>query len=296
MQAVYTRWVVVMLGVLTFAAGVTLAPAQIRAPEPVKALRLYLFDCGVLVRSETNPLRYGLQPNQVVNSNFADPCFLVVHPRGTLLWDVGIIPDAQIKPGGVEFPRGPLYPRDSNRAERTLKSQLQEIGYEASRITYLALSHRHADHVANANDYAGSTWLVQAAEHAAMFNDKARAAPLFQMYAALEKSKTVLLNGDHDVFGDGSVVLKPTPGHTEGHQSLFLRLANTGPVVLSGDLFHYPNERTLNTFPVAEMSVKQTADSRVALEKFMKETGAKLWIQHDMAEFRAHKKSPAYYD
>jgi glyoxylase-like metal-dependent hydrolase (beta-lactamase superfamily II) len=287
-----------LAGALTIAAlvaGCTLV-APSGTSTPVKSLRLYVFDCGVLVRSENNPLRYGLKPNQVENSSFADPCFLVVHPRGTLLWDVGIIPDAQIKPGGVDIPRGPLFPRDSNRAERTLRSQLQAIGYDASRINYLAISHRHADHLANVNEYAASTWLVQAAEHAVMFSDAERAKPLFELYRALEKSKTVMLNGEHDVFGDGSVVLKPTPGHTEGHQSLYVRLANTGPVLLSGDLFHYPNERVLNTYPEFEVSVKQTVVSRAAMEKFMKETGAKLWIQHDMAEFRAHKKSPAYYD
>jgi glyoxylase-like metal-dependent hydrolase (beta-lactamase superfamily II) len=280
---------------LTLMASCTSTPPSGGAGA-VPSPRLYVFDCGVLVRGANNPLRYGLQANQVVNSNFADPCFLVVHPRGTLLWDVGIIPDAQIKPGGVEFPRGPLYPGDANRAERTLRSQLAEIGYGPANVTYLAISHRHADHVANANDYAGATLLIQADERAVMFRDKARLDPLFKMYGALENSKTLLLKGEHDVFGDGSVVLKPTPGHTEGHQSLFLRLKNTGPVLLSGDLFHYPNERVFNTFPVGDVSVKQTAASRAYIEQLLKDTGAKLWIQHDMAEFRAHRKSPAYYD
>src|SRR5437773_12203553 len=78
--------------------------AQVKPPQ-VKSARLYVFDCGVLVRGE--PTGYNLTSAQVGgNTNFSDACFLVVHPRGTLLWDVGIIPDAQITPGGVELSAG----------------------------------------------------------------------------------------------------------------------------------------------------------------------------------------------
>ena len=72
------------------------------APPRVQSVRLYVFDCGVLKRGE--PTAYGLTRSQVGSTDFSDPCYLVVHPRGTLLWDVGIIPDDQITPGGVEQP------------------------------------------------------------------------------------------------------------------------------------------------------------------------------------------------
>ena len=74
--------------------------AQTRPPQ-VQSVRLYVLDCGVLVRGE--PTAYGLTREQVGETNFSDACYLVVHPKGTLLWDVGIIPDSQIKPGGIEF-------------------------------------------------------------------------------------------------------------------------------------------------------------------------------------------------
>jgi len=229
---------------------------------------------------------------QVGSTDFADPCFLIVHPRGTLLWDVGIIPDDQITPGGVEQPVA----RGINTATHTLRSQLKEIGYGPQQVTYLALSHGHADHVANANEYAGSTLLLQKAEWNAMFSAEAQKLPLFASYGALESSKTVLLEGDRDVFGDGTVVLKSTPGHTPGHQSLFVKLAKTGPVLLTGDLYHYAAEKTMNTVPVRDYNREQTAASRAAIDAFLVSTGAQLWIQHDIQKNATLKHAPQYYD
>src|SRR6188474_3732009 len=141
----------------------------------VTSVRLYVFDCGVLVRGE--PTAYGLTKDQVGDTNFADACSLVAHPKGMLLWDVGIIPDAQITPGGVSIAVGTS--GNSNRATRTLRSQLAEIGYRPADITFLALSHSHGDHIANANDYAQSTWLVQKPERDLMFSEQAQKGATF---------------------------------------------------------------------------------------------------------------------
>jgi glyoxylase-like metal-dependent hydrolase (beta-lactamase superfamily II) len=116
-------------------------------------------------------------------------------------------------------------------------------------------------------------------------------------YSLLKNSKTVIIDKDeYDVFGDGKVIIKSTPGHTPGHQSLFLKLAKTGPVVLSGDLYHYPEERTLHRLPVSEFNKDQTAASRADLEVFLKKTGAQLWIQHDFLGNAKLKKAPAFYE
>ena len=116
-------------------------------------------------------------------------------------------------------------------------------------------------------------------------------------YNLLKDSKTVIIDKDEfDVFGDGKVILKSTPGHTPGHQSLFVKLAKTGPVVLSGDLYHYPEERSLHRLPVAEFNKEQTATSRAELDGFLKKTGAQLWIQHDITGYAKLKKAPAYYE
>jgi glyoxylase-like metal-dependent hydrolase (beta-lactamase superfamily II) len=121
------------------------------------------------------------------------------------------------------------------------------------------------------------------------------AAPRF---SALKGSKTVLLDGDHDVFGDGTVVIVATPGHTPGHQSLLVNLRKTGPVVLSGDLYHYPAERTLKDFtPFAALgNAQQETASKAKIEALLKEKKATLWIQHDIIAYAQLKKSPAYYD
>jgi len=264
--------------------------AQGRAPR-VQSVRLYVFDCGVLVRGE--PTAYNLTREQVGDTNFADACFLVAHPKGTLLWDVGIIPDAQIKPGGVEIPVGTAGNR--NKAQRTLSGQLAELGYKPADVTFLAVSHGHADHVANANDYAGSTWLVQRAERQAMFSAQAQTTAAFPTYSSLANSHAIELTGDHDVFGDGTVVIKSTPGHTPGHQSLFVKLPVTGGVVLTGDLYHYAAERALKKVPNND-NKELTQASRAAIDDFLKKTGAQLWIQHDIGANAKLKKAPLYYD
>ena len=108
----------------------------------------------------------------------------------------------------------------------------------------------------------------------------------------MKNSKTKLITGDYDVFGDGSVTLILTPGHTPGHQSLMVKLPKTGTVILTGDLFHFPGERTFHTVPVNDKP--ETRASRQKIEALLKKNKAELWIQHDMIGNRKLKKSPAY--
>src|SRR5207253_4060634 len=111
-------------------------------------------------------------------------------------------------------------------------------------------------------------------------------------FSALKSAKTtIIMNDDYDVFGDGTVVIKAAPGHSPAHQVLFLKLAKTGPVVLSGDLYHYPEERKLHKIPATEFNAAQTAASRVAVEAFLKKTGAQFWIQHDLTAMAKLKKA-----
>ena len=170
--------------------------------------------------------------------------------------------------------------------------QLAALGYPAEKITYIAFSHYHFDHTANANAFAGSTWLVHAAERDAMF---AASAEHIATYSKLRNSKTIILpNTDYDVFGDGSVVIKSAPGHTPGHQVLALRLPKTGPVLIAGDLWHYAAERTASRPPGGEANKEETVASRAAMEAYLKQSGAQLWIEHDPASFHRLKKAPDY--
>ena len=267
----------------------TALPAAVKHAKAPKSLRLYIFDCGII--HTTNADSYSLKKEEVGSTEMAIPCILVVHPKGALMWDNGDIPDRAFPAGG-----GPAKAGVVTQA-RPLLPQMAEVGYTPADIKYLAMSHYHGDHVANANSFAGSTWLVRQVERDRMFSDTPIPRSDPANYSALKNSKTIIIDKDqYDVFGDGTVVILSTPGHTPGHQSLFLKLAKTGPVVLSGDLYHYPEERTLGRLPVSEFNKEQTAASRAQLEVFLKQTGAQLWIQHDFLGNAKLKKAPEFYE
>ncbi len=254
---------------------------------PVTSLRVYLFDCG-LIKGE-DPATYGLKKDEVKDPDMVVPCYLIVHPKGTLMWDVGAIPDRAFK---SNQPATMSYDTDKVTSPKPLLPQLSALGYPPKTITYIAFSHYHFDHIANANAFAGSTWLVHAAERDAMFaaNPKQQSA-----YNQLRHSKTVILpNSDYDVFGDGTVVIKYAPGHTPGHQVLALRLPKTGPVLIAGDLWHYAAERKASRAPEGEANGQQTLASRAAMETYLKQSSAQLWIEHDPRTFHRLNKAPDY--
>jgi N-acyl homoserine lactone hydrolase len=266
------------------------AHAQHKAPPLPKSLRLYVCDCGSLDISD--PERFRFKKEELATTNLSVACFLIVHPKGTLMWDVGAVPDSALKPGAPSVTEGYA------TITETLRSQMEKIGYEPSDIEYLAFSHYHYDHVANANQFASATWIVRKVERDAMF---APVLPDKKMnpanYSALKNSKTIIIpTDDYDVFGDGTVVMKLAPGHTPGHQVLFLKLAKTGPVVLSGDLYHYPEERKLKRVPTFETDQQQTVETREKIEAFLKQSGAELWIQHDFIANSKLKKAPQFYE
>ena len=115
-------------------------------------------------------------------------------------------------------------------------------------------------------------------------------------YEALRNSKAITIVGDeHDVFGDGTVIIKAARGHTQGHQVLYVRLPRTGGVVLAGDLYHYQAERTLDRVPTFEFDAQQTRAARKTLDRFLQETNAQMWIQHDFNAHAKLRKAPEYY-
>jgi len=279
----------VVMGCL--AVGCWAARSAVSAQTPSPGLRLYVFDCGYLVN--LNPEAYNLTRQDVPDPTMSVPCFLVVHPNGTLIYDTGL---------GDKLVGLPPYltKRGTSTSQvvlKTLSGQLAEVGYSPDQIKYLVLSHMHFDHVGNANLFAGpgTTWLVQKVERDAMFGESVSPQAINPDYAALKTARTQLLTGNHDVFGDGSVRILSTPGHTVGHQVLFVKLPKSGPVVLTGDLYHYPGERTLTRMPDREKTLG-TPESRATVEALVKESGAQLWIGHDIAGFATLKKSPAFYD
>jgi glyoxylase-like metal-dependent hydrolase (beta-lactamase superfamily II) len=260
-----------------------------------QSLKLYVFDNGVL--RGIDPAAFHLTKEEVAEPDMVCVSYLIVHTAGgkseSLLWDSGVVADADIEAGKGEVKRGTF----TLSASKTLKSQLAAVGFAPKEITYFALSHNHFDHVANANAYAGSTWIVQQPEREAMFGDKPGPATVTALYAALKDSKTQVLHGeDRDVFGDGSVVVKAAYGHTPGHQVLVVKLKKTGPVVLAGDLYHYQAERGTDKVPGFEFNREQSLASRAAIETLVKQTGAQLWIEHDLTNFKSQRKAPEFYE
>jgi len=268
------------------------AEAPEAAPVPV---RLYVLDGGTL---ESDPGRYELTLEDVGVTELSVAAYLVEHPNGLLMWDTGGVSDDEWTPTGEAVRQHLVLSDGQDRyvtIARTIGEQLRAAGHEPADVTHLAMSHYHWDHTANANLFAGATWLVRQAERDAMFGENVGTSRP-ALFAALEDGPTVIVGDDeYDVFGDGSVVLKAAPGHTPGHQVLLVRLPETGPVVLSGDLYHYEAERTLDKVPTFEFDADQTRASRVSVEQFLERTGARLWIQHDWTAHAALRKAPDYY-
>jgi len=291
----------IALAVLALSVG-TLFAAQVassqpRRPAPPSSIRLYVFDGGTL---ESDPARYHLTKEDVGVTQLSIGAYLIVHPKGVLMWDAGAVPDSEWTPAGNPVQQRIMLPDSQERRVtigKSLKAQLTGSGYAPADVTHLALSHYHWDHTANANAFAGATWLVRQIERDAMFVDKPGGLARPATYASLKNSRTVIVSDDeHDVFGDKTVILKAAPGHTPGHQVLYLKLAKTGGVLLSGDLYHYPQERTLGRLPVFEFNADQTRVARQTVDAFLKTTGAQLWIQHDFQADAKLRKAPAYYE
>jgi len=278
------------LSFCTLAAVVAITPllAQSRPAAP-KTPRLYIFDNGDI--SGLDPKIFGFAREELKSVDFVNQSYLIVHPRGTVMFDTGGIGDDKFPAGGGAAKEGIM------TASKKLLPQMQAAGYTPADVTYLVMSHYHSDHTGNANLFAGATWIVQKAERDFMFGDKPEGIIQPAAYSALKTAKTKILNNeDFDIFGDGTVVVKTAPGHTPGHQVLFVKLARTGPILLAGDLYHYPEEIATGKTPTFEFDAAMSAKSRAAMQAFVKQTGAKLWIEHDKPTHANLPKSPKYLD
>src|SRR5579871_6672890 len=170
-------------------AGIGLAFAQAHVPPKApKSLRLYIFDCGVI--HTTNGDAYSLKKEEMASTEMSIPCILVAHPKGTLMWDNGDIPDRLFPAGGGQATLGVV------TQDEPLLPQLAAVGYAPEDITYLSMSHYHGDHVANANAFAGSTWLVRKVERDRMFSGEPILRSPFENYGALKDSRTIIIDKD----------------------------------------------------------------------------------------------------
>jgi N-acyl homoserine lactone hydrolase len=270
--------------------GLVCVGAQAQRAQPAPASpRIYIFENGAI--SGLDPALFNFKREELKEVDFVNTSYLIVHPGGTLMFDSGAVADEHFKADGSPVVEGIM------TATKPLLPQLAGAGFQPRDITYFALSHYHSDHTANANAFANATWIVQKAERDYMFGNDPQGIIQPTTYANLRNADTKILdNEDLDVFGDGSVVVMSTPGHTPGHQVVAVKLANRGTVVLGGDLYHYPEERTTGRIPTFEFNAEQSRVSRTRIERYLKDTNAMLWIEHDKATHAALPKAPAFVD
>jgi N-acyl homoserine lactone hydrolase len=241
--------------------------------------RMYVLDCGRLVAKDQSRWTPGVgvgRPRTLSNS-----CHLFQHERGTLLWETGVPDDVVNEKDGRTSPNGAVV----WFRERTLASQLAGLGVKPEDVTYVAVSHTHGDHVGNAGAFPRSTLLIQKLEHESA---SPRPFPAGQ--------KVELLAGDHDLFGDGSLVLLSTPGHTPGHQSLLVRLPKTGALVLTGDLVHFRQMWDERIVPSFNFDRGQSLASIARVAKLLTEHRAQLWIGHDADQAGSIARAPKFYE
>jgi glyoxylase-like metal-dependent hydrolase (beta-lactamase superfamily II) len=249
--------------------------------------KLYVFDCGAI--QLTDVTMFGLQSNETPVRELFVPCYLIEHGNERLLWDTGL-PLSVAGQGRVTMDGG-----DSFVYERSIVDQLAAMGIEPADITYVAFSHLHADHAGGANPFAGSKVLMQKTEWDSALGGNPEFEPS-AVFSKLKETKLTVIDGDHDVFGDGSVTMIYAPGHTPGHQVLLVNLARTGPVLLSGDLYHFRESRTLRRVPTFNYDAAMSLRSIDTVEALLKKTGATLWIEHDKALADTLKKAPEFYE
>lgn len=260
------------------------------AADEVKAVRLYALDCGhvdiknMSVFSDTG--EYDGKPGAIVV-----PCFVIRHPKGMLVWDTGLGDKLAENKAGVDLAGG-----FHMSLPVTLADQLKTLGVAPTDVTAVAFSHFHFDHTGNANLFGASTWIINKAELSWALGDPMPFAVDPSAFSACKAAKTQMIDSDYDVFGDGSVVILKTPGHTPGHQVLEIKLKKSGTVILSGDLYHTRDNRKYRRVPSFNYERADTLASIDRIEKIIANTKARLVVQHDPVDFKALPKFPDYFD
>jgi glyoxylase-like metal-dependent hydrolase (beta-lactamase superfamily II) len=285
----WVRMIAAVTACVSVLSGLGAGSAAAAAPQ-VTQVRLYTLDCGHATFKDMGMFsdtgEYDGKTGKV-----ADPCFVIVHPKGVLLWDTGLGDGVAAHPEGVD----PI-PGIHISVPITLAGQLSSLGMTPADVTFVAFSHFHFDHTGNANLFTQSTWIVNQNELNWGLSAPKDSGVATDSWSAYKTAKTVMITGDYDVFGDGKVRILRAPGHTPGHQVLELQLSKTGTVVLSGDLYHLKANRQFKRIPVLNTERADTLASFDRIETIVRNKHARLIVQHDPQEFDALPKLPAYLD
>ena len=262
---------------LVFAAAAFIGLGGMQAPTAEAPPSLWRLDCGSIdiadlgVFSDTG--LYSGQKKTLVAS-----CYLVRSGDRYLLWDTGL--DGALAGRGTD--------KDGGQLKETIVAQLARIGVSPAAITYVGLSHYHYDHTGQVADFPNATLLPGSGDWEVIKVWKPAEARFRHWLTGGGKVEPV--KGDKDVFGDGRVTILTMPGHTEGHQALLVRLAS-GPVLISGDQYHFTENREVRGVPSFNVDRANTLASHDRFEKLAANLKAKVIIQHEAADIA---KLPAF--
>jgi glyoxylase-like metal-dependent hydrolase (beta-lactamase superfamily II) len=274
------------------------ARAGSKLPDPIKAgvaERLFRLDCGRSLANDESVWTPGENVGRSIE--FSSTCWLVRHGSEWLLWDTGV-PEAALNDprGWSTLPKLIVYHLD-----KTLTDQLAEIGLKRGDITRVAISHTHGDHIGNVGLFPNATILMQQAEYSWIHSPDGSNDNVNQLMALARKllgtpKNLQLVDGDTDVFGDGSVTLVSTPGHTPGSQSLLVHLKNSGFIILSGDVVHLEENFEKNIVPSLNTNKAESIASMEKIRELIATYKATLFINHDKKQSDKLKLLPAFYD
>lgn len=249
-------------------------------------MKLYVLYAGDIICNDVSQLNEGILEKGKIE--LANPIFLIQHPKGWLLWDSGLSDEMVNQKEGLEAWIFHL------SMKKTIMSQFEEIGIHPKDIDYFAFSHIHNDHTGNANYFKTAKLIMQEQEYKIAFNPDKKPFN-YDDYKELETSEVIKLNGDYDLFGDGLIQFIATPGHTAGHQSLLLRLKESGSVIISGDIAYYEEHYQNKAIPTFNTNKEDSLTSIEKIKQLITKEKAQLWIQHDKEHFETLKLSPQFY-
>ena len=272
----------ITLAVPLLAAALAVHSSHAQSARP-GVEKLYILNCGEGVAGDISRWSPGI--NEGKSMNFVDSCYLIKHAQGWFLWDTGVADAVAAMPDGLApaDPKAVLW-----RRPKTLAGELDRLGVKPADIKGMAVSHTHPDHVGNVELFPTTMLYVQKAEYEW---PGANNAPRFKAEHPITK-----LEGDRDIFGDGSVTILSTPGHTPGHQSLLVKLPKSGAIVLSGDAVHFTSNWEIRAVPSMNSNKEQTQASMQKIADTLAKEKAQLWINHDKAQRDSLKMSPEFYE
>jgi N-acyl homoserine lactone hydrolase len=288
---------------MAVAALLLATTAAVALAQSLQGMKLYVFSSGALMVGKH--ILQNLAPQDTIKVPVG--FFVVMHPKGNVLFDTGnndkIITDPSYW--------GPAFQRLSpvNTPDMAIDAQLGKIGLKPDDIKYVVVSHLHLDHGGNVGKFPNSTLIVQKDEiRNAFWPEPGTAGPYIPGDIAPLRSdlgeampnryKTIQLNGDMDIFGDNSVVVKRWVGHTPGSQMLMVRLPKTGTIILTGDNAYFRENVEKNILPNVVLAYDPPGILR-AYEwiRYLQATEqADFFTAHDPDAFKALKKPPEYYD